>query len=433
MLINLFRPFHQGSRPENSNSPLAINKIKELAVKLSDRNLSARAARVWQEYLSAADNISDVERAKVLYQIGVLLEKTGSYEDAIEYFYRSEMTAGLSELESQINTHVKECFEKLGQFSALRYELMDRTSMDKSRQAGDKIVAEIGPEKFTEADLDSVIEKAIDNQLSGMAAFMTTEQLHEQKKKILDQYKDPSARLDFLRSWLAEEVLYRQALADKLSEQPDVKSVIDDVVRSVLSRRFMDNELADKINITETDLQTYYQAHKDEYMESAKASISHILVESKQQANDLKDRLKNGDDFNELAKEFSTDSATKDKGGEIKAEVAEGTYVSGIGEFEELNRRIFAANAGDILAEPFKTDKGWEIIKVREKTAKRQKKFDEVRQQVITELLSQKRRDVQAGLIQQMMDRYNVIVHTSAFKGAEQNNAELPDNTSAGK
>lgn len=421
-LFNFLKPSYQSPLSENPASSLSEEQIKDLAAKLAGRNLYTRAARVWQDYLSFA-KIADAERAKALFQIGMLLEKAGMYEEAIEHYYRSEITAKLSELEPQINTHIRDCFERLGKFSALRYELMDRTSFKKTEQAGSKIVAEIGAEKITEADLDALLERTIDNQLAPMAAFMTMEQLNEQKKKILEQYKSPSAKQQFLQSWLTQEVLYRQALEEKLSEQPETKSVIEDLIRGALSQQLMNKELADKINITESDLQTYYQANKDRYIEPPKAGISHILVKDQQQAEDLIERLKE-EDFEKLAKEFSIDQDTKENGGKIDIDVGKGSYVPVIGESAELNEKIFATDTGEVLAEPFKTEKGWEIVKVRQKYAERQKSFDEVRQQVITALLSQKRQDVQTELIEQMMDKYNVIVHTSVLKGAKQSESE---------
>ncbi len=327
-LVNFLKPAYQNPPSENPASSLSEEKVKDLASKLTSRNLYTRAARVWQNYLSFA-KVSDTERAKALFQIGTLLEKAGMYEEAIEYYYRSEITAKLSELEQQINTHIKDCFQRLGKFSALRYELMDRTSFQKSEKAGGKIVAEIGAEKITESDLDALIERTIDNQLAPMTAFMTTEQLNEQKRKILEQYKNPSSKQEFLQSWLTQEVLYRQALEEKLSEQPAAKSLIEELVRSALSRQLMNDELANKINITETDLQTYYQANKNKFVEPA----------------DKKD--------------------------------------------------------------PNSTD--------------RQKSFEEVRDQVIGELVSRKSQDVQKEFIKQLMDKYNVIIHTSAFAPADKN------------
>jgi len=320
-------PSRQGACVTKAASSLSGEQVKQLAVKLAGRSLYARAAKVWQEYLSA-NTLPAKEHANALFQIGTLLEKAGSYAESIEYYYRSEAVARIDELEPQINSHIKECFEKLGKFSALRYELMDRTSFKKTEQSGSKIVAEIGPEKITEADLDALIEGQIANQLASMRAFMTSEQLNEQKKKMLKQYKSPSEKQRFLQSWLMEEVLYRQALEEKLEKKPETERLIEDLTRSVLGRQLMNTELAGKINVTETDLQTYYEANKDKFVEPA-----------------------NKDDPNSTA---------------------------------------------------------------------RQKSFDEVREQVANELLNRKSTDVRQNLTKQLMDKYNVIIHTSVFPQVKQ-------------
>jgi len=335
-LVNILTATRNETSPARGDSCLSHEQVKQLASQLAGRNLYTRAAKVWQDYLSSG-TLPDTERAKTLFQIGTLLEKAGTYTEAIEYYYRSEITAEISELEPQINVHVKDCFEKLGMFSALRYELMDRTSFKQQQQPGSKIVAEIGPEKITEADLEALIEETIDNQLAPMAAFMTTEQKYEQKKKMMEQFKAPAAKSQYLQSWLAQEVLYRDALEQELMKEPEVKKVIEEVTRGLLSQQLVNKELADKINITQTDLQTYYQANKDKFIEPA-------------------------DD-------------------------------------EDPN------------------------------SVDRQKNFDEVREQVMTELVSRKSQDVQNDLIKQMMDKYNVIIHTSVLSEAGEMKSETPEKT----
>ena len=407
------------SASQVDTSGLSAGQIKQLATKLAQRNLHAQAAKVWQDYLAGA-NLTAAERAKALFQAGVSLEQAGIYDEAIENYYRSEAVAALDELAPQINAHIRDCFERIGKFSALRYELMDRTGIAKSESAGGELVAEIGAEKITSAELDALIENAIENQLSPMAAFMTVEQLSEQKKKMLDEYKAPQARRQFLQSWLAQEILYREALEEHLSGKPDIKKLLDELTRGVLSRQLMNQQLASKINITETDLETYYAANKAEFIEPAKARISHILVAEEQQARDLIKRLKDGADFAELAREHSADEATKNSGGRIDVDVAKGSHVPVIGDANGLNDRIFSVEAPVVLDEPVKTEKGWEIVRVDGKQAERQKNFDEVRQQVMMMLTDQKRQDVQQSYIKQMMDKYNVIIHTSVLTPSQE-------------
>ncbi len=402
---------------------LSAEQTKQLAAKLSQRNLYNQAADTWQDYIANA-GLTNTERARAMFQAGLAREKAGLYADAIEFYYRSETVAKLDDLAPQINSHVKDCFEKLGKFSALRYELMDRTSINKAQEAGGEVVAEIGAEKIMLADLDAQIENALDNQLSSVAAFMSTEQYNEQKKKMLEQYQNPQAKQQFLQSWLAQKILYREALEKQLAEKPEVKKLLNELTQGLLSQQLMNEQLASKINITQTDLETYYAANKDKFLEPAKATISHILVNEEQQAKDIIKRIKNGEDFGKLAKEFSQDEDTKENGGKIDLDVIKGSDVPVIGNVNELNKKIFAAEAPALLDEPIKTEKGWEIVKVDTKENERQKTFDEVRQQVMMMLSKQKRQDVQQEYIRQMMDKYNVIIHTSVLAPSKGNEPE---------
>jgi parvulin-like peptidyl-prolyl isomerase len=409
-----------GRQPASAVSrDLSAEQVKDLASKLAQRNLYPQAAAAWQDYLASAKPAGP-EQARIQFQIGTLLEKGGLYGDAIEHYYRSEAAGTVKELQSDLNAHIKECFEKLGKFSALRYEVMDRTSLNPSQPAGGKVVAEIGAEKITEAQLDAKIEESIENQLEPMKAFMTPEQLNEQKKRALEQSRDPKTKQEFLEGWLAQEILYRQALQDKLSDKPEVQRVVHDLTRQALSQQLMNEQLAAKIHLTDSDLQTYYTANKDKYVEPERAKISHILVEDEGQANDLLKRLKDGGDFAAIAKESSQDEATKASGGRISEDVLKGTHVPGIGDANEINGAIFAAQAPGLVDKPFKTDKGWEIVKVEEKQAPRQKSFEEVQQQVAMQLLRQKREEVQREYIKEMMDKHQVVIHTSAFAPAPQ-------------
>lgn len=316
--------------PQPKATVLSAEQARQLATKLAGRNLYEQAAGMWEKYI-ARSGLTGTDRAKALFETGTLLEKAHRYGDAIEYFYRSEMAAKLPELESRINAHVKSCFEKSGRFSALRYELMDRTSLEGKGSAGGKVVAELGPEKITEADLDAMIEQNIDNQLEPYSAFMTAEQLASQKKKMLEQYKSPSSKQQFIEDRLGREVLYREALTQGLSDKPQVKRLLEELEREVLSRQIMNQQLADKIHITETDLRTYYEANKDKYTEE----------------------IKDPNDPNAPAR-------------------------------------------------------------------KRQKSFDEAGQELMSSLANEKRQDVQQAYMKEMMDKYNVVIHTSALPADKQ-------------
>ena len=237
---------------------------------------------------------------------------------------------------------------------------------------------------------------------------------------MLDQFKTSKAKEQFLNQYLAQEILYRQAVEQNLLQDTAVKEQLNAMTRSVLAQELMNRELASKINITESDLQTYYNANKDHYLEPEKARIRRILVTSEETANNIIQQCKDGKDFTELVKTYSQDAQTKDKNGAIDTDVEKGSYVPIIGNAPELNTAIFAAPPGTVIETPFKSEHGWEVIKVDSQQPERQKSFDEVRQEVMQTLMQQKQQEVQQDLIRQMMNKYNVVIHTSAFSTPQQ-------------
>lgn len=393
-----------------TTSHLNADQTRALAAKLAQRSLYDQAAKTWQAYVAHMD-LSKTDQAKALFQVALMLEKAGQYDEAITYLYRSELTAEVPDLASEIDAHVKTCFEKLGRFSALRYELMQRTSLQNTPDAAAKVVAEIGPEKITEADLIAQIESMIDSQLAPMQAYMSEDQIQAQKKRMLEQVKTSKAKQDFLNSHLAQEILYREAVASNLLEDAAVKSQLNTMTRSVLAQTLLKQELASKINITDSDLQTFYSAHKDQYKEPSKARIARLLTDTEESANTLMSQYQNGEEFDALVQAHSKDDATKDAKGVIDMDVVSGPTVPRIGHAPDLNKAIFEALPGAVLETPFKSEHGWEIIRVISQQPGRQKDFDEVSQEVVQALTQQKQQEVQQDLIEALMDKYNVVVH----------------------
>ena len=102
--------------------------------------------------------------------------------------------------------------------------------------------------------------------------------------------------------------------------------------------------------------------------------VAHIMVrattglpaadslEAKQKIDEIYSKLKQGEDWNELAAQFSDDVNSKNKGGEITNWISAGKM--GIPSFEEA--ALALQKPGDISA-PVQTPYGWHIIKLLER------------------------------------------------------------------
>ena len=151
----------------------------------------------------------------------------------------------------------------------------------------------------------------------------------------------------------------------------------------------------------------------------------HILVATEDEAKEIAERLKKGEDFATLAKEKSKDANAE--GGDL------GWFGRGqmLKPFEDA---AFALDVGQI-SEPVQTQFGWHIIKVEEKRDQPLPTFDQVKEAIIAQLVQAKAQEVVTGLrdsakIEVVDPELKKSMDEAASKGEDGGPGELPDDTS---
>ena len=125
--------------------------------------------------------------------------------------------------------------------------------------------------------------------------------------------------------------------------------------------------MREQIDFTESDLHRLFesQIYREKVMEALTKDVlrqqdqvwaRHILVEDEETANNVLTLLEEGQAFEDLAAEFSTDTSNKDLGGDL------GWFSTGrmVPEFEKV---AFSLGIGEI-SQPVNTQFGWHIIQV---------------------------------------------------------------------
>lgn len=143
----------------------------------------------------------------------------------------------------------------------------------------------------------------------------------------------------------------------------------------------------DQAEVSDADVKQYYDAHLDEYAKPEQVHAQHILLkiapdagdefkaEVRKKAEEVLAKVKAGEDFAALAKQYSEDS-TAAQGGDL------GTFGRGkmVQSFEEAAFALEPGATSDIVESPF----GLHIIKVESKEAAGTKSLDEVRADIVT-------------------------------------------------
>jgi len=413
----------RSARPEAGRNAAALSgeAQKDLALKLEKQGLAARAAEAWKEYLVSSSPRND-ESARILYRIGTLYQDAGDYDKALENYYRSESSAKVDELASEIGRRTRECLELLGKFSALRYELEERVGIGtNSKAAGEEVLAELGPQKITKGDLDRKIEEQIERRLVQFSSALSEDERNKQKETMFERMSSSSDRLRMLNQMVIEELLYRKARELKMGDDPGVRALLRDVERGVLAEQVLQKETATQIKISQGDLTTWYEANKQKFLQPERAKISHIAVKDDEAAGAIQKRLKTGEKFEDLAKELSTDKQTAEKGGTVEGMAVKGSAsIPGVGYSEDGAAAIFGTKAGEVCEKAIKTDNGVHVVKVREIVSEQQRPFDEVKQEIYRDLYAQKERETQERLFEELKKKHNVVIHTSTFAGAKE-------------
>lgn len=163
---------------------------------------------------------------------------------------------------------------------------------------------------------------------------------------------------------------------------------------------------ADKVEVTEEEIQEYYDNYTPEI------HARHILVETKETADEVVEKLNAGEDFAKLAEEYSTDTGSATNGGDL------GWFGPGkmVKEFEE------AAYALDVneISEPVESTYGFHIIQVLEKEEKQS--LDEMRAKIEQEIRRTKLdNDTVTNILQQELKNANVKITDKDLKSILKN------------
>ncbi|MFC5649062.1 peptidylprolyl isomerase [Paenibacillus solisilvae] len=145
-------------------------------------------------------------------------------------------------------------------------------------------------------------------------------------------------------------------------------------------RKILEPQVVDKV--TEADMKTYFDENKASFNTPLQVRASHILVATEKEANDILKELKAGGDFAAIAKAKSTDTGSKESGGDL------GFF--GAGAMDPAFEKAAFALKKDELSAPVKSTYGYHIIKVTDRKEAKTATYDEEKSKIKDLLISQK-------------------------------------------
>jgi peptidyl-prolyl cis-trans isomerase C len=189
-------------------------------------------------------------------------------------------------------------------------------------------------------------------------------------------------RKDFILDMVSEHFLLKEAERQALGKDPDVRDLIQTAQKKIVIAKLVEKEVDGRISVTPDEVSQYYDFHKDEFTTPLVFRASHILLKTEEEAQAVKALLDQGADFEETARQKSTDT-TAARGGDL-GYFQRGQFVP---EFEEA---ILQMKKGEVRG-PVKSQFGFHVIRLNDRVEPRLRDFQAVKKIVEDRLRNERR------------------------------------------
>ncbi len=261
----------------------------------------------------------------------------------------------------------------------------------------------------------------------------------EFKDKLICQYSDGSYTLrDF------EEIYYRMSLPErprrqygrehivqtmhkvvfdkvlpvyaenvaKVLEIPEVRKNYENKRELFLVQKLYDDQIKDEVTVTTRDMQEYYAANLDRLVKMEMRDFSVVLVPDQETAEEVyRKATEEGIGFSSLIRKYSTEDPSKENFGRT------GLHVKG--EVRDIDKVGFELDGPGSLSEPFRTSRGWAVIRLEEVENERIPTFEEASGTIKKALLEQKYEEHLREKLEKWRQDYVIEINEDALEKAE--------------
>lgn len=259
--------------------------------------------------------------------------------------------------------------------------------------SNNEIVGKVNDEEITKDELYEYLVK--ENGQQALETLITKKiiEIEADKENIEVSEEEIKDRMDEIINEYGGEETFQQVLESYGYSTEDIE---EDIEMNII----IENLLEPQITITDEEMENYFEENKQFFEIEEQVKASHILVETEEEAKEIKGKLDANEDFTELAKEYSIDTSTRENGGSL-GYFGRGYMVS---EFEEA---AFSLEIGEI-SEPIMSEYGYYIIKVEDKIEAKEANYEENKEDIREMLFQEKLPEAYSLWIQEKLNEYEI-------------------------
>ena len=212
-----------------------------------------------------------------------------------------------------------------------------------------------------------------------------------------------------------QRLLALEAVARGLNEAPEARRRMAAAQERILGNILVETEVSDAV--TEEAVRRVYEEQSQLAPPEIELRARHILVETREEADEVARLLAEGADFAPLAARISQDPATRFEGGDLGYFTREGILPA----FAEM---AFNTNVGEV-SEPFQTEYGWHVLTVTDRRRQPRPGLEQRRADIVRFLTLQ---GIDS-LLSEIRDGYPVTITAAqeAEPEADEDAAATPD------
>lgn len=260
--------------------------------------------------------------------------------------------------------------------------LMAAAPLSVEGQVINRVVAIVNDEVITEQDVQQLISVLYAQYVQEYKGDELLKKMEEVKRDVLVQMiedklilsrakeldirvteQEISDKLEYIKSSFQSEKDFFDTLKTQGITVSDLKKRYSD---QIMMKKVLDLEVRPGVSVLPSEISGYYEGHREDFRLSERCWVRHILIKAeddvgfelaKVEAQGICDKIKEGQDFAELAKAYSQ-GPNKENGGDMG-------YIARGEMLEELEDAIFSMDKGEYSG-PVKSKVGYHIFKVED-------------------------------------------------------------------
>ncbi len=255
--------------------------------------------------------------------------------------------------------------------------------------------------------------KSLQNKLDELKYHSTSpEQDLEEKREVLDNL-------------INDQIIKQNARELDLSQDSLFQQEKEEHMKGFLLSSLYRNDITQEILVTDQEIEQFYLEHPEEYyVIPDKAKVSRILIkincsigspdcpQEEQKALDrismIRQRIINGEDFAQLARELSEDKWSAKRNGNLG-------YIKRMSIIPEFEDFVFTANLNE-LSQPIRSPQGWNLLIVRDRIQGEKSELNQEAKEKTREYLKKEKQNLKAmEYVENLKEKTNFIFNEYAL------------------